>query len=807
MYSLFKFLLRVVSGLLVLAAVFSALAVYLATRSLPDYDATHAVDKIGAPVEIIRDTANVPHIYGETDRDVFFAQGFAHAQDRLFQMVLQRRAVEGKLAEVFGERALESDILMRHLGLYRAAEKSLAAQSPQIQDYLQAYADGVNAWLFTVNEQALGRGAPEFFLFPGEIAYWRPADSIALLKLLAFEFNDEPHNEVLRARLSLVLSPERLADILPDDPSAAAGLIPNYQAYLGAELPSSQLATIRNDAFAPTPQRGFGGASNMFVAGSERAAAGANLMATDPHSNLQAPASFYLNHLHLSNGGVIGASVPGVPGMLFGRGAKIGWGVTYSGADASDLYVEAVDEQNTENYMRNGRSVPFERRQSIIRIKDAQPISLSVRATDRGPVLPPAAFNVASVTPKDHVMSLSWTALSAADTSVSGMINGALSRTLTDLENAAEQIVAPALNVTLTDAGTAIQILVGDIPRRASAHQSQGRLPSPSSTGVLYNTNNKVSDAPFPAHISFDSGDTQRVQRVRRLLQSREIHSRESFIAIQNDNVSPAARTLLPLIGAELWFTGEAASEGTIAQDRARALKLLSEWNGDMSQHLAEPLIYSAWLSALNQRLIRDELGATADAFTLPDPIFVERVFRDVDGASIWCDIVQSAPLETCDVIARLALDDALVWLKENFGGTLESLRWGDAHVARHAHPVLGDIPLLSWIVNIDHPTSGGDYTLNRGLTRGTGDKPFDNINGASYRGVYDFADPDSSLFIIPTGQSGHPLSRHYDDLGTLWRQGEYVTMSMGQSLSWVCVPRCRPRRKSPSHPRLSPIL
>jgi penicillin amidase len=268
------------------------------------------------------------------------------------------------------------------------------------------------------------------------------------------------------------------------------------------------------------------------------------------------------------------------------------------------------------------------------------------------------------------------------------------------------------------------------------------------------------------------------------LLQSREIHTRDSFIEAQLDTVSQAARTLLPLVGRDLWFTGEAAPEGTPERQRQRALDLLAEWNGQMNEHLPEPLIYSAWMRALQKRLVSDELGPLADEYTHIEPLFIERVFKNVGGASAWCDVQQSAAAETCADMAREALDDALLLIGEQFGTALESLRWGDAHEAAHVHPALGSIPFMSWVVNIRQSTSGDDDTLMRGRTIGTGANPYLNVHAASYRGVYDFADPDSSVFVISTGQSGHPLSHHYDDLGELWRRGEYIPMSLDPTLA-----------------------
>ena len=267
-------------------------------------------------------------------------------------------------------------------------------------------------------------------------------------------------------------------------------------------------------------------------------------------------------------------------------------------------------------------------------------------------------------------------------------------------------------------------------------------------------------------------------------MQGREVHTRESFIEAQLDTVSVTARTLLPLVGGDLFFTEAAAAPDSAQGRRKRALELLAAWNGEMNEHLPEPLIYAAWMRALQDRLLRDDLADVTDEFAHLQPLFIERVFRDIDNASAWCDVKQSAAVETCTETARAALDDALQWLGQRHGGSLESLRWGDAHETRADHPVLGGVPLLGWLVNVRQSTSGGDNTLMRGRTLARDPDPFVNVHAAVFRAVYDFADPESSVFIISTGQSGHPLSRYYDDLGALWRRGEYIPMTLDPALA-----------------------
>ncbi|MFN4153367.1 MAG: penicillin acylase family protein [Paracoccaceae bacterium] len=807
MLSVFRWLLRLLTGLVALGVLCLIGVYYFLERSIPDYRESFTISGISAPVEILRNNDNVPHIFGATDPDVYFALGFAHAQDRLWQMTMLRRTAQGRLSEVFGRRTLKIDELLRRYDLYTLSLQSVEAQDAPTRAALEAYSAGVNAWIGEINAGARGRGAPEFFFFSNEIAAWAPADSIAILKLMALQLSGHMEAEVLRARMSMLLPDDRLRDILPDDPGQAVTALPDYASLMPGVSPSTEpLRMATNDPLSPFPRLDLAGASNAWAAVPERSAAGGTLLANDPHLGFTAPTIWYLARLELQSGGVIGATIPGVPSILAGRSAAVGWGLTSSYADDQDLVMEKLNPANPEEYATAEGFKPFTTRRSIIQVKDDAPVTITLRWSEAGPVLPGSHYDLASVTPSGHVAALSWTALSGADTTMTAALRVMQARSVADAIEAGRLFVAPAQNLMLADeSGIALQV-IGQVPMRDPDHPTQGRMPAlgtnPASrwqgtmpyesnprvvnptSGILGNTNNKTVDLPFPNHLSFLWGDTQRIQRWLSLMQTREVHTRESFIEAQLDTVSPTARAILPLIGADLWFTGEAAADGTPERLRQRALSLLAEWNGEMNEHLPEPLIYMAWVRALNERLIRDELGPLADSITHTDPVFIDRVFRNTNGAGVWCDVIQSAMVETCADLARIALDEALIQLTGRYGPNPESWRWGQAHEATHDHPVMGEVPFLKWFVNIRQSTSGGDHTLMRGRTKGTGPNPYLNVHGAGYRGVYDFADPDSSVFVISTGQSGHPLSRHYDDLGERWRRGDYVPMSLDPALA-----------------------
>lgn len=275
MLLVFRWLTRLVTVLIVLAVAVGLIAYWFMARSLPDYDEDFTLEGLSGPVEIVRNNDNVPHIFATEDADLFFALGFAHAQDRLWQMTLLRRTAQGRLSEMFGQRTVKIDELMRRFDLEGLARAALPAQDAPTQAALEAYAAGVNAWIGQVNLGARGRGAPEFFLFSNEIAAWQPADSLAILKLMALQLSGQLEPEVMRARMSMLLPAARLRDILPDVPGPGIAALPDYASLMPGVVPSQQPLRIAADPLSPFQRQAFAGASNAFAAAPARSAAGA----------------------------------------------------------------------------------------------------------------------------------------------------------------------------------------------------------------------------------------------------------------------------------------------------------------------------------------------------------------------------------------------------------------------------------------------------------------------------------------------------------------------------------------------------
>ena len=811
-FALWRFFRRLVFTALILLLSVAASAWLLASFSLPKMAGEETLAGLDARVEVVRDAHGIPRIFAKSARDAYFAMGYVHATDRLWQMDVTRRVAQGRLSERFGTRALSTDRLMRALDLDGHAARSVSALSDEARSVLESYADGVNARITQVAELGLGHGAPEFYVFGDTIDPWSPADSLSVLKVMAFQISRSAlAREVKRGRFLLALEPGQLRDLYPDDPGAAVTGLPRR----AVPVPEQAESDVPDDADDPMPVLGNltdeeGGGSNVWAVSGEHTSSRAPLLANDPHLPLTAPAVWHPVQISWPGVDRIGATLAGVPAILIGHNARIAWGLTAAQIDDLDVFIERLDPDDPSRVYRKDGWETLETREEQIALRSGSPVGYLRRESRHGPVLPIGVAGLAAVTPRDHVPALSWTALADDDTSFEALLRLNRAESATEGLRAAELHVAPALNLVVADRRVIGMTLAGRVPLRRLTSKIQGRVPSPGwedahdwvgmlprsalptsinpASGAVANANNRVANAPFPRHLSFDWDAPYRINRIVKLLESRETHSVESFRAMQVDTVSEMARTIAPLIGEALW-RGEAAENAHPL--RRPALERLRSWNGAMSEREASPLIFAAWTDRLTRLLVEDELDELASQYSGPRPLFLERVFRDLEGASRWCDDIRTEDVaESCAGMAARALDEALEALQERYGDDVERWRWGKAHPAMHNHPALGEVGFsafgvelsLSRIVNIEHETPGGNYTLNRGASTFMGEMPFANVHAAGFRAVYDLADLDRSLFIVSTGASGHFLSPLYRNLAPLWRAGELVSMSAARA-------------------------
>jgi penicillin amidase len=776
--------LRVVAwfgGIVALLALVAVSEIMHYRSSLPVYDATVKVAGLGAKVEIIRDAHAIPHIVASSRSDAVFGLGYAEAQDRLWQMEFERRFVQGRLAEMLGRPAVDVDVYARTLGLYRLAEQSLAGLTPGSRALLNAYAAGVNAFLKTHK----GPLPIEFALMGVTPEPWRPADSVAVLKLMELNLSGDAFGELARTELAAHLSKQQIEDLFPPYPGDPQNKLPGYFMRLFGK--SSKIA---ERAIPDTT------ASNNWVVSGARSLTGAPLLANDPHLGLTIPSTWYLVHLAWPGEDVVGAALAGGPGITLGRNRKSAWGMTNTGPDTQDIYLERLEPANPDSYVTPTGSARFGERRETIHVRFGAPVTIMVRTTRHGPVLPANNSFVPASPPKGYVFALAWSALTPNDKTVQALLNLDIAHTADDTVSALKDFLSPMQNIVHAHADGHIGLfLPGQVPVRDAADDSLGLVPAQGwdsrydwkgmipfaalpriddpPSGQIATANNKTVPQGYAPTLTREWEDPFRFWRIDQLLSATPLHSVESFKTIQLDTHDRYAQDLVPLLlKAAPWRDAQARE----------AAALLAKWDFAMDAERPEPLIFSAWERALVRRLIADELGQDFPAYWSHHAVLVLNILRNENGEARWCDNVTTPQHEDCASRIRLALDDALAELDGDYGADMTKWRWGDAHHVVDEHQPFGQLPVLAAIFNREAPASGGAFTIRRGDFRFFSSRPYAAVHGSGYRAIYDLAHPDNSLYVISTGESGNIYSPHYDDFIPYWTQGRYVTIPTSPS-------------------------
>ncbi|WP_234554473.1 penicillin acylase family protein [Thermus caliditerrae] len=751
---LLAWLLGLVLGVVLLAA----LGVYLTLRaSLPQVEGRIALKGLSTPVEVVRDRWGVVRVRAASLEDLFFAQGFVHAQERLWQMEFQRRVGQGRLAEVLGEAALPQDRFLRTWGFYRAAESAYERLYPEEKRVVDAYVAGVNAFL-----ESGAPLPPEFRLLSFRPEPWTGPDVLVWAKMMSFDLSMNWEEELLRHRLlARGVSPERLLELLPPYPEDAPTILQAEDLGLPLKREEAPAALLRL-----APPR-FLEASNNWVVSGSRTATGKPFLANDPHLGLQAPSLWFLMALEAPGYRVIGATLPGVPGIVIGRNERIAWGVTNVGADVQDLYL--LEDVEGKGYRYKGQVVPYRVREERIQVRGGKEVVLRVRETHYGPVITDALQD-----PPKIPMALRWVSLDEEDHILMAFLGVNRARNWLEFTEALRHYSAPSQNFVYADVdGNIGYIAPGKFPIRREGHT--GMVPVPGNgewdwqgyrkpedwpqvlnpkEGLVVTANHKVTPQGFPYALTYDWAEPYRAERIREMLLAKEKLSLEDMKAIQMDQKSLLLRDFRPVL--ELLNP---------LSERSRTWReRLLAWDGMADRASEEALVFALWYTELT-RLPEKEVG---EAYW-DEPRYLLKALREGDPN---CDQPGTEFRETCLDFAALALERALD-RKE----ALRARSWGEVHQATFPHAVLTHTPLKR-LTDRRVPFGGDRYTVNVG--------PFvpqslQMTHGPSYRQIVDLSDPEASLFIHPMGQSGHFLSPHYADLLPLWQRGAYLPMRFAE--------------------------
>ncbi|HSN20550.1 MAG TPA: penicillin acylase family protein [Usitatibacter sp.] len=743
-------------------------------RSLPQLDGTAPAPGLSAAARIVRDVEGVPHIFAASERDGWFAMGYAHAQDRLWQMEFQRRVAQGRLSELLGERAYDVDRLMRTLGIARVSERIVANLDAGTRANLEAYAAGVNAFLAAKPVLPVG-----FQVFGIEPAPWKPADSIGWLLVMAWDLSGNWRLELARLRFSAKLGPQRTAELLPPYPGDKYPPLPDLHALYAEVAPQA------NALLAAYPPPGESIGSNNWVVSGARSETGKPLLANDPHLGLQAPSLWYLAHVSTPQGNVVGGTLPGIPFVVLGRNDRLAWSMTTTNSDTQDLFVERVVPGDPSRYVTPTGTARFEVRDEVIRVGNEER-HIRVRSTRHGPVISDAVKAAHDAAPSGGVIALSWAGLTEENATARAGFRMNRARNEAEFIDALRDFTAPHQNVVFADRDGHIGLIAAArVPVRRPDNEAMGRVPVPGwdarydwqgflpfeqmprvldpPEGEIVTANDKITPPGYRPFLGFDWFPPYRSDRIRERLAMKAKHSIDSFASIQADTVSRLARELLPF--------ALAARPATEAGKKARSL--LEGWNADMRADERAPLAFAGWYRELTRLVYSDELGELFHDSWDMRATFMIAVMKNENGEGRWCDDVTTPARESCAGMAARAFDRAAEDLGKRYGG-IE--RWGEAHYATGDQRPFGFMPIVKRLFNIEPRTPGDTYSIDVGhYFMRDEERPFANRHAPSLRAIYDLADLDRSLYIQSTGESGNFLSPWYASFAERWAKVRYI--------------------------------
>ena len=753
--------------------------VYL-RRSLPPVSETLTVAGLQTPVTVYRDALGIPHIVAGNRHDLYFAQGYITATDRLFQMDLTRRVASGRLSEIFGAESIETDRFFRNLMLRRASEASLAIHPQDVVETMQAYTEGVNTWIKQAKREL--RLPPEFTLLRYEPEPWSVVDSISIPKLMAYELGRNWLDEIWRYQLIERIGAEQASELLAEYPADASTIMYHVSQY---HPPLEELL-----ADIPLPNSHLG--SNNWVLAGERTATGLPLLANDPHLDIHTPAVWYQSHLILpaEELNVMGVTFAGMPGIVVGRNQQIAWGLTNLEPDVQDLYIERPNPEDPSEFLYNGSYEPAQTLEEPIQVKGwAEPIPHEVLVTRHGPIITPMSTEVKE--PLNVMLALKWIGLQPT-TEIAAVPGWNYARNWQDFRYALRLLQAPAQNFVFASVDGAIAYRGnGKIPIR---RQGDGTLPVPGwtdeyewqgfipfeelpevvnpKTGFIATANNKVIDDAYPYFLTSVWAPPYRQQRIVSKLETAENWRVEDMQALQNDFTDLQAATLLPILLSSLESVIATAAPTSLQQ---KALQILSGWDFVDCANSAAPTIWHTWYQEFQRELLVPVIGMDLwQRMFLTGDVITDRLILQASQGQV----TSIFPTDGLTGIAERSFRATLEHLQKRLGSEVVNWTWGEMHTIAFMHPLGAVKPLDLFFNTSSLAVGGGSSTINKQSFDRT--KPdFPVIIAAPWRFVADLSTSDRSWTILSPGQAGHPLSPHYRDQVQAWLQGKYEEQTL----------------------------
>jgi penicillin G amidase len=744
-------------------------------KRLSQTDGTLNVPGLKDSVRVIRDHSGLPHIYAKNSDDLFLAQGFVQAQDRLFQMDLWRRSVQGRLAEILGPEFVERDRLARLMRYRGDMETEWNSYAPDTKQIVSQFVKGINAWV-TIAQ----KNPPIEFTYAGySPETWKPEDILSRAE--GFTMGGNALGEVFRARLTTLVGPQRAQQLLPPEPTIPVTIAPGVDLGVIDEKLQAQLMTIgrlarfsdvHTQAALVDSQLSRMEGSNNWVVSGRKSETGKPLLANDPHRNLDHPSLRYLVHLNAPGWNVIGAVQPYLPGVSVGHNERIAWGLTVFLTDAQDLYIEKLNPSNAKQYQYQGKWIDLETQKDSIAVKGRDnPVEVEHEYTRHGPV-------ISSDLQRHEAVVLRWTGAEPGTVGYLADISIDRAHNWKEFREALARHKMPAENFVYADVdGNIGYQAAGLSPIRPNW---PGLLPVPGwmgtyewkgwfslddlphsynpTTEYLATANNDVLPPGEKRPIGYEWLNPARINRIREVLTSKDKFKVDDFEKLQHDAVSWNAEQLIPLL----------AKVKSDDPDTENARQVLVSWDKDMLRPVSAATIYFLWEQKALEQLVAGKISG---------PLAAEYITRGGDALvpaltqpnNVWFG---ASGTKGRDALIVTALGAAVKELKEKCGNDMSKWSWSSVHSATFRHPLAVNADMVK-LFNVG-PIPRDGYGLTPLSTGGRG---FDQTIGATFREVMDLSDWDHSVATNAPGQSGQPGSPHFSDLAKLWADGRYFPL------------------------------
>lgn len=790
-----KYIFRIFLFLFILITGFIAIAIYQTFyKPLPGYSSTIKADGLGSAVDIHWDPFGMPHIYAENEEDLFYAVGYVHAQDRLWQMTLSQIMLEGRFAEFLGEDLIEFDRHQRTIGLWRTAKKIEQEAPEELIQKLEWYAKGVNEFI-RQNKRSL---PPEFTLLDIEPFEWTPAHSIGISRLIAWDQNFHWLNKMTFAYLSEVVSPAIFRELIPHyDSTKPTSLNEQDSGRLAGnaiKMVDTELA-LREFLQVSGSNRG----SNGWAVRGSRTESGYPILAGDPHMGFSIPGNWYELKLSSPDLKITGATIPGAPFVVLGQNNNIAWSITNSMADDTDFYIEAINPDDSNYYVAdssNGEAVyqAFTWQDEVIRVKNGDDKLIRIPHTQNGPVI--SQLDEKQPFVGNEIITMRWSGHEVSHELLT-MYEMNKARNIDQFRDSFRHYGTPVMTFVYADRDDNIALITaGNIPVRNHdpiqfqkgwdpEYNWQGFIPFDElpqvlnpENGYVATANNKLHTDNYPHYIGTFWAPSSRIERITELLGQKFSIDSADMKEMQNDVKSMHAEEITEII---LPILREVQEENEFDL----ALSYLENWDFHYTSSSTAASIFDQFFMTLSRKILlqyMDEITYNRLVSLEQNPvIIVGNILKD---SSSSFNIPTEEGAEIRSRIFRESMNETIDWLTDNFGPEPFQWRWESLHTLTLRPPLLGEAArdpeapgvLRSIVNNVfnkgPYPVTGNGLTINN--TEYSWHDPYEMILGASIRRIVDFSSTSRSQTILPTGQSGNPFSAHYGDQTNLWLDGNY---------------------------------